>query len=114
MNTWVAGIGVDAASSLARSLERSRGTASLVLLDLSWNSVNGDSCSALAALVRSSHTLEELRLAWNGIDDDAALALLTVMHESTSLRRIDLSCNRLSSVAATVVARMAAGNVCRT
>ena len=76
----------------------------LTELDISWNSIRGDSAMELAECLGENNVLKRLILSHNAFGDVPSQMLGDVLTRNTSLTHLDLSYNAVSPAAAMVIA----------
>ncbi|RYH11471.1 hypothetical protein EON65_38750 [archaeon] len=76
----------------------------LLKLDLSWNSIRGDSAIALAEALEVNTTLKTLLLGYNAFGDMPSQVLGRALKANKGLTELDLECNSINPKAATVLA----------
>ena len=76
----------------------------LTELDVSWNSIRGDSAMELAECLEDNNTLVTLILSHNAFGDHPSQYLGDILSRNTSLTHLDLSYNAVRPAAAMVIA----------
>ena len=82
----------------------------LTELDISWNSIRGDSAITLGQSVSQNNTLRYLNLAYNNIGDEGAQHLAHSLRFNVSLENIDISYNNLTPRTALVFSQVLCEN----
>lgn len=76
----------------------------LTYLDVSWNSIRGDSAMQLSESLEENHSLKTLILSHNAFGDLPSQMMGDVLIRNTTLTHLDLSFNGVSPSAAMVIA----------
>ena len=82
----------------------------LRVLDVSWNSIRGDSAIEFAQSLRCNQTLRTLKLAYNTFGDKGSQYIGMSLLTNRSIERLDLSYNSVSPAAAMVIANALVDN----
>ncbi|GMH77693.1 hypothetical protein TL16_g07497 [Triparma laevis f. inornata] len=83
----------------------------LTELDVSWNSIRGDSAQELAECLESNTTLKTLCMSHNAFGDVPSQTIGDVLSRNMSITHLDMSFNSVSPAAAMVIANAFNKNV---
>lgn len=87
---WITG-----AEALARAFDGYHGSSTLTDVDLSWNSIRGDSAASLGRAIAKNASLTRLNLEYNGFGDAGATAMSRSLEANDRLKVLLLAHNSI-------------------